>query len=224
MTSKTFVGMALAVLTTGVVLAGCSSNTSGHDMNNMGSSSASAPSNQQGDHNQADVAFAQAMIPHHSQALDMAGLVAGRTTNATVIDLAERIQQAQDPEIQQMTGWLKAWGAAPTTTGMSDMPGMTTGQSMPGMSSGSSMPSGTASAPMPGMMSAQDMATLQAAKGSEFDTMWLQMMIQHHQGAIDMAKTELNQGASTDAKDLAQKIIDGQQAEITEMKGLLGQS
>jgi uncharacterized protein (DUF305 family) len=149
--------------------------------------------------------------------------VAGRTSNAKVIDLAGRIQKAQDPEIQQMTGWLKTWGAAaPATTGMSDMPGMTSGQSMPGMSSGSPMPSGTASAPMTGIMSAQDMATLQAAKGSQFDTMWLQMMTQHHQGAIDMAKTELNQGASTDAKTLAQKIIDGQQAEITEMKGLLG--
>jgi uncharacterized protein (DUF305 family) len=86
------------------------------------------------------------------------------------------------------------------------------------------MPSTTGSAPMTGMMSAQDMAKLQAAKGAEFDTMWLQMMIQHHQGAIDMAKTELSQGASTDAKALAQKIIDGQQAEITEMKGLLGQN
>jgi uncharacterized protein (DUF305 family) len=212
--------MALAVLTAGAVLAGCSGNTSNHDMTGMGSSTTSAPSNQQGGHNQADVAFAQAMIPHHAQALDMAGLVAGRTTNAKVIDLAGRIQKAQDPEIQLMTGWLKTWGAAaPTSTAMSGMPGMTSGHSMPGMSD-----TPAPSAPMTGMMSAPDMANLQAAKGSQFDTMWLQMMIQHHQGAIDMAKTELTQGASTDAKALAQKIIDGQQAEITEMKGLLGQS
>jgi uncharacterized protein (DUF305 family) len=213
--------MALAVLTTGAVVAGCSSSTSGHDMNNMGSGSAttSAPSAPQGAHNQADIAFAQAMTPHHVQAVDMAKLVAGRTSNAKVIDLAGRIQKAQDPEIAQMTGWLKTWGAAQSATGM---PGMTSGHSMPGM--GSSMPSTTGSAPMTGMMSAQDMAKLQAAKGAEFDTMWLQMMIQHHQGAIDMAKTELSQGASTDAKALAQKIIDGQQAEITEMKGLLGQN
>jgi uncharacterized protein (DUF305 family) len=220
MTRKTVVGMALAVLTTGAVLAGCSNTSSGHDMNNMNSgSSTTAPSGQQGAHNQADVAFAQAMIPHHVQAVDMAKLVAGRTSNPKVIDLAGRIQKAQDPEIAQMNGWLKTWGAAQTATGM---PGMTSGHSMPGM--GGSMPSTTGGAPMTGMMSAQDMAKLQAAKGTEFDTMWLQMMIQHHQGAIDMAKTELSQGAGPDAKTLAQQIIDGQQAEITEMKGLLGQS
>ena len=219
MTSKTLVGMALAVLTTGAVLAGCSS-TGGHDMGNMGSGSSTttAPSGQQGAHNQADIAFAQEMTPHHVQAVDMAKLVAGRTSNPKVIDLAGRIQKEQDPEIAQMTGWLKTWGAAQAATGM---PGMTSGHAMPGM--GSSMPSMTGSAPMPGMMSAQDMAKLQTAKGTEFDTMWLQMMIQHHQGAIDMAKTELSQGNSMDAKALAQKIIDGQQAEITEMKGLLGQ-
>lgn len=221
MTRKTLVGTALAVLTLGAVLSGCSSN-SGHDMGSMPTSTNASPAGQQGDHNQADVAFAQAMIPHHSQALDMAKLVAGRTTNAKVVDLAGRIQKAQDPEIQLMTGWLKTWGTAPATTGMSDMPGMTSGHSMPGMG-GSAMPSSTG-APMTGMMSAADMAKLQAATGAEFDTMWLQMMIQHHQGAIDMAKTELNQGSSADAKALAQKIIDGQQAEITEMKGLLGQS
>jgi uncharacterized protein (DUF305 family) len=220
-TRKTLVGTALAVLTLVAVLAGCSSN-SGHDMSSMPNSTSAASAAQPGDHNQADVAFAQAMIPHHAQALDMAKLVAGRTTNAKVLDLAGRIQKAQDPEIQLMTGWLKAWGAAPAATGMGDMPGMTSDPSMPGMNSDSS--STTAAAPMTGMMSTQDMASLQAAKGSEFDTMWLQMMVQHHQGAIDMANTELSQGSNTDAKALAQKIIDGQQAEITEMKGLLGQS
>jgi len=220
-TRKTLVGMALAVLTSSVVLAGCSS-TSSQDMSSMSSSTTTTPSAQQGGHNQADVAFAQQMIPHHSQALDMAKLVAGHTTNTKVIDLAGRIQKAQDPEIQQMTGWLTTWGAAPATTGMGAMPTATSGQPMPGM--GGSMTSTTASAPMTGMMSAEDMTKLGQAKGAAFDRMWLQMMTQHHQGAIDMAKTELSQGASSDAKALAQKIIDGQQAEITEMTGLLGQS
>jgi uncharacterized protein (DUF305 family) len=93
------------------------------------------------------------------------------------------------------------------------MPGMSTG-SMPGMDGGA----------MPGMMSADDMKQLEQAKGAEFDKMWLDMMIKHHQGAIDMAKTELGKGASTDAKGLAQKIIDAQQAEITEMQGQLSKS
>lgn len=199
----------LAVLTLGVTLAGCGS-TGGHDMNSM-SSSAAAPGAPQAGHNQADVAFAQAMIPHHAQALDMAKLVVGHTTNAKVVDLAGRIQKAQDPEIQQMTGWLTTWGTAPTTTGDHSMPGM-----------GGSAMSGTSGAPMTGMGDA-DMSELQAATGAEFDRRWLRMMTQHHQGAIDMAKTELSQGGSSEAKALAQKIIEGQQAEITEMKSLLSQ-
>jgi uncharacterized protein (DUF305 family) len=206
MTSKPLVGMALAILTAGVVLTAC-----GNAGNSTGASpSTTTSATHAADHNQADVTFAQQMIPHHQQALDMARTVAGHTTNAKVTDLAGRIEKAQDPEIQQMTGWLNQWGAAPSTT--SGMPGMGT---MPGMGDGRAMP---------GMMSDQDMQQLSQAKGAGFDKMWLQMMVQHHQGAVDMAKTELAQGASADAKTLAQKIIDGQQAEITEMKGLLGQS
>src|SRR5690348_16694882 len=128
MTRKTLVGTALAVLTVGAVLAGCSNNSSGggHDMTSMSSSPGSTSASAAGDHNQADVSFAQQMIPHHGQALEMAKLVPTRTGNAKVVDLAARIQKAQDPEIQQMTAWLTAWGAPPTSTGM-DMPGMSSG-------------------------------------------------------------------------------------------------
>ena len=196
-----------ATASTALVLAACGGG--GHDMGSMqsdspsSSSSPSASTSAPADaHNTADTAFAQEMIPHHRQAVEMAGLAATRASSAEVKDLATKIEGAQGPEIETMTGWLTAWGEP--------VP-----EEMPGMDH---------SAGMPGMMSTQDMASLQAAKGSEFDTMWLQMMIQHHQGAIDMAKTELSQGSNTDAKALAQKIIDGQQSEITEMKGLLGQS
>lgn len=211
MTRTNLVGMSLAVLAAGAVLAGCGST--GHDMNNMGQpgSSTAAASGQQGDHNQADVAFAQQMIPHHSQALEMATMVPGHDASAKVTSLAGRIDKAQGPEIAQMTGWLKSWGAAPASTGM-NMPGMDQG-SKPGMSGGPSAP---------GMMSADEMKMLGQAKGAAFDRRWLQMMIQHHQGAIDMASTELKQGSSADGKALAQKITAGQQAEITEMKGILG--
>jgi len=201
MTRKNLVRMALAVLTSSLVLAGCSSNNTG----STGSTSNSAPSSgavaaAAGEHNQADVTFTQGMIPHHEGAIDMAKLVQGRTTNAKVVDLASRIEKAQDPEIATMTGWLKAWGAEASTG------------SMPGMNHGSSVP---------GMMDPQDMAKLEQAKSADFDKMFLDMMIKHHQGAIDMAKTELQNGSSADAKKLAQQIIDSQQAEITEMKGLL---
>ena len=118
-----------------------------------------------------------------------------------------------------MSGWLRAWGVAvPDTTdaGMSGMSGMSQ-SNMPGTDH-----SGASS--MPGMMSSDQMQQLSQAHGAAFDNMFLQMMIEHHQGAIEMAKTELAEGANPDAKTLAQKIIDSQQAEITEMKGMLGQS
>ncbi|WP_410567458.1 DUF305 domain-containing protein [Amycolatopsis sp. cmx-4-61] len=194
-------GIALA---SALLLASCSSNDSMSGMDH--SSSAPAPSSSSqaaGDHNADDVTFAQQMVPHHSQALDMAKLVPSRSTNPKVVDLASRIAKAQDPEIQQMQGWLTSWGA-----GMSSMPGMTH-ESMPGMS---------------GSMPGDDIKKLEAAKGAEFDKMWLDMMIKHHQGAVDMAETELSKGSNADAKALAQKIVDAQQAEITEMQGLLSQS
>ncbi|WP_344861478.1 DUF305 domain-containing protein [Amycolatopsis ultiminotia] len=190
-----------------------------------GSSSAPAPaSNQQAaGHNNDDVAFAQQMIPHHKQALDMAKMVSSRSTNPKVVDLANRIDKAQDPEIQQMQGWLNTWGVA-SSSAMPDM----SGHNMPGMSPSSMPGMGSSSMPMPGgsmpgMMSDADMAKLDTMKGAEFDKMWLGMMIKHHQGAVDMAKTELAKGGNADAKALAQKIIDGQQAEIAEMQGLLSQ-
>jgi uncharacterized protein (DUF305 family) len=70
-------------------------------------------------------------------------------------------------------------------------------------------------------MTAEEMKQLEGAKGAEFDRMWMQMMIKHHEGAIDMARTELSKGSSAEAKALAQKIIDAQQAEITEMQALV---
>lgn len=208
MNRKTLSAATLAVVAIGAVLAGCGDNTAASNS----ASSAPSPSaaEQTSDHNQADVSFAQQMIPHHMQAVDMSKMVSGRSSNAKVIDLASRIQKAQGPEIQKMTGWLNTWGA-PAPTGMNDSSSMPD-HSMPGMSNSPSMP---------GMMSESDMTKLKAAKGDAFDTMWLQMMIQHHQGAIEMAKTELAQGSSADAKTLAQQIIDAQQSEITAMQGML---
>jgi uncharacterized protein (DUF305 family) len=195
-------------LASALFLGACSSKDSvTAGMSGMQSSPSAASAAQQAGHNADDVSFAQQMIPHHNDAVTMAKLVPSRSTNAEIIDLAARIEKGQSPEIQQMQGWLTTWNASMS------MPGMSTG-SMPGMDGGA----------MPGMMSADDMKQLEQAKGAEFDKMWLDMMIKHHQGAIDMAKTELGKGASTDAKGLAQKIIDAQQAEITEMQGQLSKS
>lgn len=154
----------------------------------------------EGAHNEADIRFAQEMIPHHRQAVEMAALVPSHSTDPRVIDLAARIQQAQDPEITAMTGWLQAWGA-PVPEGAGH--------------------SGGHHGEMPGMMTDEQMAELEAAQGADFDRMWLTMMIDHHEGAVQMAQTELAEGTDPQARTMAQEIIDAQQAEIREMQAIL---
>lgn len=196
-TIATWLATAAAVLTATVVLAGCGSNAA---------------------HNQADIDFAQGMIPHHQQAVQMSTLAAQRASSLQVKDLAAGIQGAQQPEIDQMQGMLKAWDA-PKSGGMNGMSGMKgmDHSNMPGMSS---MRQGSMNG-MPGMMSDADMQQLGQASGAPFDTMFLKMMISHHQGAVTMSQTEQNNGKNPDAKALAQRIIDAQQREITQMQNML---
>ena len=193
MNKRTFALIA-AIPLTAVTLAACGSTTSstspGASMPMTGSSSGAMM------HNAGDVTFAQAMIPHHQQAVQMAKLAATRASDSRVKDLAARIEAAQDPEIMKMTGWMSSWGA--------------------------SMPSDMAGMDMPGMMSTADMTALTAASGTAFDRPFLTMMIAHHTGALAMAQAELATGSDADAKALAQSIIDGQTKEITEMKAILG--
>jgi uncharacterized protein (DUF305 family) len=204
---KTITGVGIAVAAAALLLSGCgnSDQPSTMDRGNTASSSGGAP---QASHNEADIAFAQQMIPHHQQAVEMAKLAASHSSNTKVKDLAGRIQQAQDPEIQQLNGWLAQWAATTPPTGMDH--GSTT-TSIPGMEHGSE----------PGMMTDDEMRQLEQANGAAFDRLFLEMMTKHHRGAIEMAKTEVANGANPDAKALAQRIIDAQQAEITEMQGLL---
>lgn len=157
--------------------------------------------------NDADVTFAQDMIPHHRQATEMAKLAAGRTENPQVLELADQITAAQQPEIDTMSGWLESWDkkVPSDTTGMGDMEDMDHGSS----------------SDMPGMMSADDMSSLTAASGAEFDRQFLTMMMAHHRGAIEMAKTEGADGKYDAAVTLAKKIQKDQAAEISTMESLL---
>jgi uncharacterized protein (DUF305 family) len=196
-------GFVLPVFAAGVVLAGCGSGDRPQQGTGTGAS-VSAPAPRSG-HNQADITFARQMIPHHRQALEMASDVRSRTGNQRILDLADGIRRAQDPEIRTMTEWLRAWGAPASGTGHGGMPDMDHGS-------------------MPGAMSAGDMEKLGEVKDAEFDRLWLELMIRHHQGAIDMAKTELAQGSDVDARRLAQRIADTQQSEITTMNALLAQN
>lgn len=193
------------VLATALVLSACGSGEmSGMSGTNRSASTASnAPAN--APKNKADVTFASMMIPHHAQAISMADMAIEQATNPKVKALAPKIKAAQNPEIKLMSGWLTGWGApVPTADGGSDMSGMK------GMGDQTG-----------GMMSDKEMTALKNATGSAFDRMWLQMMVKHHQGAIDMAKTALDQGANPGAKKLAKSIIDSQSAEIAEMNSIL---
>lgn len=169
-----------------LALAGCGGNST--------STNASG-----GDHNGADVMFAQQMIPHHEQAIEMAKLAPLRADSAEVKALATQIEAAQDPEINQMRGWLTAWKEPMS------------------MDMGSGIGHGSGS----GMMSGGDMTKLQGLTGKAFDREFLTMMVAHHQGAIEMAHNQQAQGKYPPAKALAASIIRTQSAEITTMHDLL---
>lgn len=154
--------------------------------------------------NEQDVTFAQQMIPHHEQAVEMADLAETRAASQEVKDLAADIEAAQGPEIETMTGWLKEWGE--------DVPG----DDMSGTDHGD-----ISSDDMSGMMSEEEMAQLGAASGREFDRMFLTMMVEHHEGAIEMAQTEQADGKNPDATALAEEIETAQTAEIETMNSLL---
>ncbi|EST20704.1 DUF305 domain-containing protein [Streptomyces roseochromogenus] len=199
--------LAAVAATAGLVLAACGGSGGrgdggGHAAHGASASPGATGATASTAHNAQDVAFAQAMIPHHQQALEMARLAADRASSAQVKDLVSRIEKAQDPEIRTMTGWLKSWGEQVPMAGMDH-----SGHS--GMS---------------GMMSDADMAALKKAEGKDFDTKFLSMMVEHHQGAVEMAGTEKAKGAYGPAKALAGAIVTAQNAEIKEMKTLLGSS
>lgn len=145
--------------------------------------------------NDADVMFAQMMIPHHEQAVEMADLASTRASDPEVKELAVKIKAAQDPEIQTMKGWLTEWGKP--------------------------MPSGGMGHGMPGIMSEEDMKKLDAAKGKAFDKLFAEQMITHHKGAIEMARTEQADGSNPKAKELAKAIETTQEAEVAQLQKLV---
>jgi uncharacterized protein (DUF305 family) len=194
-------GTALATL---LALAGCGSNSGSGSMPGMdhGTSSASAnPSAGSTDpvHNAADTMFAQMMIPHHAQAVEMSDtMLSKRDIPAAITELATRIRAAQAPEIEKMTGWLASWNESAT------------------MAAGDH-----SSHSMDGMMSDADLQKLEAAQGAEAAKLFLTQMIAHHEGAVTMAKTETSQGQNPEAVQLSKDIVASQEEEIQEMKDLL---
>jgi uncharacterized protein (DUF305 family) len=166
-----------------------------------GTSSAAAAadgkSTSAGTFNDTDVSFAQMMIPHHEQALEMAELADGRASDSQIKSIAAKIAKAQDPEITTMKGWLQSWGKPEA---MGDMPGMDMGQ---------------------GLMSDTAMKDLESKKGTAFDKAFAQMMTEHHNGAITMAEDEKKNGKNADAVKTAKDIVTGQSAEVKQLRSAL---
>ncbi|MCJ0905217.1 DUF305 domain-containing protein [Rhodococcus sp. ARC_M6] len=222
------------------VLTACnSSNTNETTSTSTTMSVESSTSANASAHNQADVTFAEQMIPHHSQAVEMSDMLLSKDgIDPRVTALAEQIKAAQGPEIEQLQNWLSTWGQTsmdmPTTSPSMGMMPPSSGMSMPMPSSGMGMmaPSSGMSMPMPsssmgmmpgmeGMMSAEDMTALQNAQGTDAAKLFLNQMIDHHRGAVAMAQTEVASGQYPEAIAMAETIISTQNQEITTMGDIL---
>jgi uncharacterized protein (DUF305 family) len=201
MTSVTArVAAVLAALAVALFASSCSSPASdGHADHQHGDEP--AISGQPAGYNADDVAFATNMIPHHQQAVELSALVPDRTTNLELIALAKQISGAQQPEIEAMKVFLVQWkeGGADPSPGHAGHPNTTAG-----------------------MVDQATMTKLASLNGTEFDQLWLESMISHHQGAIEMAKSEIANGENVDAKALANNVVTTQEAEIGHMKQMLG--
>lgn len=199
------VALAGSVAALGLLLSACGSDgdsMSGMDHGGKTSASASPSPSTSASFNDADVTFAQGMIPHHQQALEMAKLADGRAEDPEVKKIVAAIEKAQDPEIATMKSWLKSWGKPESA-----------GQSGQGGHGGH----GTAA----GMMSDQDMKDLRSLKGKAFDRKFAELMIAHHEGAVEMARTEQKDGSDATAKKLADDVVRTQSAEIAELRKIL---
>jgi uncharacterized protein (DUF305 family) len=176
-----------------LLMSGCTAGTDDGSMPDM--DHGSSPSAGVGD---ADVMFASMMIVHHEQAIEMSDIVlAASGIDPAVTELAQRIKAAQGPEIEQLEDWLDEWGVSSDDR---DASGMDHGD---------------------GMMSAEDLVALRDADGSEASRLFLEQMIMHHEGAVEMAQAQVDEGSDPEAVELAQAIIDAQTEEIQEMTDLL---
>ena len=158
-------------------------------------------------HSEADVMFAQMMIPHHEQAIEMSDIILSKDdVPADVTSLAEEIKAAQGPEIAQLTDWLEQWGEPTQPEGMDMDMDMGGDHDM---------------AQMEGMLSDEELQLLSDAPGPEAAELFLNQMIAHHEGAVAMAEDQVENGTYPPAVDLAQTIIDTQKQELDTMKQML---
>lgn len=227
---KRTITIAALALTSTLVLSACADNTEGENTDTTTIATTSAPDTTEttgattdpetetgaagevsAEHNDADIMFAQMMIPHHQQAVEMSEmLLAKEGIPAQVVEFAQGVIDAQGPEIDRMNTMLEAWGQQPVT----DSGGMGTMDEMGGMDHGEM-------GGMSGMMSQEDMTALEEAQGTEAALLYLEQMTAHHEGAVDMARDEVADGQNPHAITLAEQIINDQEAEIAQMQQML---
>lgn len=203
----------VGVLAASLALSACAAPAS--DMG-MG---ANSPSEQSTDTNQADTSFTMMMIPHHQQAIEMSDIILDKDdVPADVRTMAEEIKAAQGPEIEQMRQWLEQWGVPGGPQGGpmmgDDVPGHM-GDHMGGADDAAGMPM------MDGMLSGQEMRELSDARGPDAARLFLEQMIAHHEGAIEMAQDEVSDGTYPPTVELARSIIQTQQREIDRMREMI---
>ncbi len=198
----------MAALAAVAAIGACSNSATKEAAPSAPSQTQTTASAQAAAHNKADMMFAQMMIPHHQQAIEMSDMVLSKQgMDPRVVELATQIKDAQGPEIAQMQGWLDEWNMD-----MGDMPGHGDMGDMPGHG-GMGM--------MDGMLSPAEMQALKDAQGVEADKLFLAGMIQHHEGAITMAQNEIKNGEFPEAIELSKAIVESQQKEIDTMNEIL---
>lgn len=159
-------------------------------------------------HNAADVTFLTDMIVHHAQAVVMGDLVEGRLTDDSVEDIASRITDEQRPEMDGMASSLKAWGEEPPPQASNPTFGMRDHHA-------------SGHADMPGMATEEELTELAEADGAEVDRLYLELMIAHHEGAVEMCDDVREQGRDERTSELADDITVTQQKQVDQMRGML---
>ncbi|GAA3747137.1 uncharacterized protein (DUF305 family) [Spinactinospora alkalitolerans] len=172
-------------------------------------------------HNEADFEYVSRMVAHHEQALEMTDLVPDRAEREEIGKIADRIAAAQDPEIEVMEEWLEAnvYGPARENSAHRNYCGLDGGE---GHDHGGDCVEVDHS-DMPGMASDAQMADLEAAEGEEFDELFVELMVTHHQGAVTMAEEELLDGRHQVVLEMANDVIAEQSVEIGRMREVLGE-
>ena len=196
---KRYLSLSVLGLAAVIALAGCGADSGASG----GAAATSSDSGMSAEHNDADVTFAQGMIPHHQQAVEMSDLILAKEgVSPEVTELATQIKDAQAPEIETMTGWLEAWGEPVEAEGGHG---------------------GHSTQDADGMLTEDQMGELESSEGEDASRMFLESMTAHHDGAIEMAQEEIDNGENPEAIALAGAIVEAQEAEILEMEQMLAE-